>query len=137
LLEMGSKRKKPKVMKKFVYFLCSFFILSCERNSIDPLLEKEKEQKGQCVTVSYLTGICRQAVFKIEDPAFYGLGEQWNDHKNVFFTVLGCEIDEASLKGKVFKVTISTTDTSNRNCVVCQAALDYNGSKKYFVTLCE
>jgi hypothetical protein len=121
-------------MKKFVYVLCSFFILSCERNIVDPLPDKEKEL---CVTVSYLTGICRQAVLKIEDPAFYGLGEQWNDHQNVFFTVLGCQIDEASLKGRVFKVTISSKDTSDRNCVVCQAALDYTGSKRYFVTLCE
>ena len=124
-------------MKKIVYLLCSFFILSCERNIVDPLLDKETEQKGQCVTVSYLTGICRQAVLKIEDPAFYGLGEQWNDHENVFFTVLGCQIDEASLKGRMFKVTISSKDTSDRNCVVCQAALDYTGSKRHFVTLCE
>jgi hypothetical protein len=137
LLKIGSKKQKLKVMKKIVYLLCSFLILSCERNSVDPLLDKEKEQKGKCVTVSYLTGICRQAVLKIEDPAFFGLGEQWNDNQNVFFTVLGCEIDEASLKGRVFKVTISSEDTGVENCVVCQAALDYTGSKKYFVTLCE
>jgi hypothetical protein len=124
-------------MKKFVCLLCAFFVLSCERNMVDPLIEKEKKQQAQCVTVSYLTGICRQAVFKIEDPAFYSLGEQWSGHENVFFTVLGCEIDEASLKGRVFKVTINSKDTSDRNCVVCQAALDYTGSKKYFVTLCE
>lgn len=129
--------EKPKVMKKFVCLLYSLFILSCEKSTVYPVSDKEKEHKGKCVSVSYLTGICRQAVLKIEDPAHYGLGEQWNGHENVFFTVLGCQIDEAGLKGRVFKVDISDKDTSDQNCIVCKAALDYTGSKSYSVTLCE
>ncbi len=117
--------------------LNSLLVLSWEKNIIDLLPGKNDHENSKCVTVSYVTGICRQAVFKIEEPDFYELGEQWNDQKNVFFTVLGCEINEASLKGRLFKVTIGGKDNSDRNCVVCQAALDYTGRKKYFVTLCE
>lgn len=126
-------------MKQIHYLLLlnSLSALSCERNIMDLLLGKGELEKPKCVTVSYVTGICRQAVLKIEDPGLYGLGEQWNDQKNVFFTVLGCEIDEAKLKGSPFKVTISAKDNSERNCVACQAALDYTGTKRYFVTLCE
>jgi hypothetical protein len=121
----------------YLLLLNSLLVLSWEKNIIDPLPGKNDHEKPKCVSVSFVTGICRQAVFKIEDPAFYELGEQWNDQKNVFFTVLGCEINEASLKGRPFKVTISGKDSSDRNCVVCQAALNYTGRKKYFVTLCE
>jgi hypothetical protein len=132
------EKLKTMTAKTFRYMLplVFFSILSCEKLYIDPSSGKGDE-KTQCITVSYSRGICREAVLKIEDPAFYGMGESWNGEDNVFFTVLGCEVNIEDLMNKKFKVLLSEVDNSNTNCVACQATLAYTGSKKYFVTLCK
>ena len=86
----------------------------------------------QCFEVSYVTGLCGQAVLKIENPVFFKLGETWNGHENVFYTVFDCSVDEAELSKTSFFVRIkqNTTDT---DCIRCLALLDYQGSKQYLV----
>jgi hypothetical protein len=101
-----------------------------ETKSVTPIASNE------CFEVSYVTGICGQAVLKIEKPAFFKFGETWNGHANVFYTVFDCSVDEMKLKQAHFFVIISKENPNpNINCVMCLAALDYQGSKKYFVTI--
>ncbi|MFM7855009.1 MAG: hypothetical protein ACKO96_24555 [Flammeovirgaceae bacterium] len=131
------KRLKTITVATFRYTLPLVFlsILSCENLYIDPSAEGGGK-KTQCITVSYSKWICREAVLKIEDPAFYGMGETWDGEDHVFFTVLGCDINVETLMNKKFKVLVSDKDNSSGNCITCQATLAYTGSKKYFITLC-
>ncbi len=88
---------------------------------------------SECFEVSYVTGICGQAVLKIENTAFFKYGETWNGHTNVFYTVFDCLVDEVKLKQARFFVTIS--NNPNIDCPRCLAALDYQGSKKHSVNI--
>ncbi|MFM8739356.1 MAG: hypothetical protein ACKOC0_04035 [Cytophagales bacterium] len=131
------KKLKTMTTRIFLYALLLFCIpiLSCEKLEINGL-SKTGGEKTQCITVSYNKGICREAVLKIEDPAFYGMGESWGGEDHVFFTVLGCEINVEALLNKKFSVLVSDRDSSDKNCIACQATLAYSGTKKYFITLC-
>ena len=74
-------------IRTFCYTLLLFciLILSCAKLEINGLLKKDSE-KSQCITVSYNRGICREAVLKIEDPTFYGMGESWDGEDHVFYS---------------------------------------------------
>jgi hypothetical protein len=75
-------------------------------------------------------------VLKIENPAFFKFGETWKDHANVFYTVFDCPVNEMKLKQARFFVTISQNNpNATISCVRCTAAIDYQGSKKYFVNI--
>ena len=90
------------------------------------------KEPHECVPVSYQYGICGKAVLKIENSAYYDLGENVGEHENVFLATLECFTDENALKNKVFFVQINPADF-NQNCAVCFAAVVYNGSKHYNV----
>jgi hypothetical protein len=111
----------------FLFIALLFTVFSCsETKSVVPT--------NQCFEVSYVKGICGQSVLRIENPAFFKFGETWNGYENVFYTVFDCSVDEGKLKQANFFVQIRQ-DPANPNiqCVMCTAALDYQGSKKYFV----
>jgi hypothetical protein len=105
------------------------------------------KEPHECVPVTYQYGICGKAVLKIENSAYYDLGENVGEyensayydlgenvgeHENVFLATLECFTDENALKNKVFFVQINPADF-NQNCAVCFAAVVYNGSKHYNV----
>jgi hypothetical protein len=85
-----------------------------------------------CFEVSYVTGICGEAVLKIQDPALYHLGESWSGHENVFFCMLPCGVDTQSLSNKTFRVAFGNPD---HNCAVCLATIGYTGSKRYNIVI--
>lgn len=96
--------------------------MACEKNELD-------FGGGQCIEVSYVTGICGQAVLKIENPAFQHLGETWNGHEHVFLTEFSCADDMLSKDGKFNIIILADLDLGN--CARCAAAIDYNGNKRY------
>lgn len=110
-----------------------------EPKSVSPKnesLEGTEDSNKECFKVSYITGICGQAILKIENPSFFKFGETWKDHANVFYTVFDCYVDEIKLRNAPFFVTISESNPNpNTNCAMCLAVLDYQGSKKYFVSI--
>lgn len=123
-------------MKVFPVFVIALLLIvfSCNENN-------SELPETQCFEVSYVTGICGQAVLKIEDPAFFKFGETWNDQENVFFTVFDCSageahLNQAHLSQDHFFVQIRKSQPNpNINCAMCMAVLDYQGSKKYFVDI--
>ncbi len=125
---MESNKETEGVMKRFCAILMVFFTLQgCEK--------RELAIPGEnCFAVSYLMGICGQAVLKIQNPEFYHLGETWNGHENVFLTDFACEVDVSSILKGIFYVSISE-NFSLGECVRCAAAIDYTGSKNHPVNV--
>ncbi len=125
---MESKKKNEGYMKRLSVILIVFFMLqACERKEfVIP--------GGSCFAVSYVTGICGQAVLKIQNPEFYHLGETWNGHENVFLTSFACDVDESGLQDGIFYVSIPENFIPGE-CARCAAAIDYSGSKKYPVNV--
>jgi len=103
--------------------------------------ESESPTKGHkniqidCLQVSYVSGICGEAVLKIEDPRFIQYGESWNGHANVFFGQLDCSFTDPLPKETKFYVSIHTDRVKlDFGCAQCLATVDYQGSKRYFIT---
>lgn len=94
--------------------------------------DQKTNGKEECIPVTYVRGICGQAVLKIQSPAYYHYGEDADGEKNVFLATLECFTDEADLKDKAFFVQLNPADFNN-NCAVCMAAVLYSGSKQYKV----
>ncbi len=94
---------------------------------------EEPTYAGECIEVSYVTGICGQIVLKIENPEYYFLGETWNGNEHVFSTLLHCDDMGKSTEG-TFLVTIQDVYEPG-SCAVCLAMLDYSGEKKFPVRL--
>ena len=91
---------------------------------------------GECIDVSYVAGICGEAVLKIESKDFQSLGEDWNGNQHVFFTVLPCGADEAALKTGIFKVFLKESNSIDfGDCVRCKATLAYDGQKRFEIAL--
>jgi len=109
-----------------LFILLIVFLAGCDT--------QEANQNTTCIAVTYLRGICGQAVLKIQQPAHYGFGENADGDEHVFLATLECGTDEAALQGKVFFVQLDATDF-NSNCAVCLAAVAYSGSKKYTVKI--
>jgi len=101
----------------------------CDNNN-STIVPKEFEGSQKCFEVSYVTGICSQAILKIENPNFFSYGENWGTYSNVFFTVFDCGVDESKLMQSKFYVSI-IDKPEDSSCVRCLAALDYKGTKKY------
>ena len=89
---------------------------------------------ANCVQVSYVIGICGEAVLKIENPTQFHMGENWNGHENVFFTILPCGTDEQALSNGTFYVEI-VPSIQDDSCVRCAATIGYSGSKRYHIVL--
>jgi len=110
---------------RFLIIAIASVLVSCREDAVVVPLD-------QCFEVSYVTGICDQAVLKIEDPAFFALGETSHGEQNVFYTVFDCSVDGSQLSKTNFFVKIKQ-DTSDMNCIRCLAAVGYQGSKRYLV----
>lgn len=87
-----------------------------------------------CVAVKYVTGICGNAVLQIENPSYFGLGEDVDGYEHVFLATLECFTDQQPLEGKSFLVELDPSDF-NDQCAVCLAMVAYSGSKKYNVRI--
>jgi hypothetical protein len=103
--------------------------------------ENERSAKGSkkvkidCLEVSLVSGICGVAVLKIEDSRFTQYGESWNGHSNVFFGQMDCSFTEPLPNEKKFFISISTDQLElDFSCAQCLATVDYQGSKKYFIS---
>ena len=101
-----------------------FTLLSCE----EILLEDSK-----CLEVSLVDELCGHAVLKIENPAYYHLGETWNDNENVFYTFFDCEDMEKDKDGTFFVEILD--DFKEADCPVCLALIDYQGEKRHPVKI--
>lgn len=86
---------------------------------------------GDCVEVTLIDQLCGQAVFKIEDPAFYHLGESANDEANVFYALLTCQDTELPTDESFLVELLDEYEPGS--CAVCQALLEYDGDKRYNV----
>lgn len=113
-------------MKKLLGLIfCAAIVFSCEEEG--PLLPTD------CVEVSLVDQLCGQAVFKIQDPNFYHLGESANGHENVFFSYLHCDDPVKNDEGNFFVEFVA--DESLGSCAVCLALLQYDGEKVHQVRL--
>lgn len=117
------------MIRNLIYSFCLAAIaLSCE--------EKSPTSIGECIAVSYVRGICGQAVLKIHDPRYFYLGEDADGDTNVFLAGLECFTDYNVLQKHTFFVELNPADF-NSNCAVCLAAVSYSGSKQYAVRVHE
>lgn len=97
---------------------------------------------GECIRVTLIRNICGSAVFKIEDPSYFGLGENTDDEKNVFLGFIECSSEDVFstvndlTNGKQLYVELDPKDF-NQECVVCLAMVNYTGKKQYKVRVHE
>jgi len=87
---------------------------------------------GECLDVSWVAGICGEAVLKIETPEYQALGETWNGNDHVFFTVIPCESEDKVKTSGSFRVVLKETNTIDfGECIRCKATIAYTGKKRY------
>ncbi len=84
---------------------------------------------GDCLEVSLVGQLCGQAIFQIEDLAFYPLGESANGHQNVFFARMTCADSELSSEETFLVELMDEYDPGS--CLFCEALLEYDGNKRY------
>ena len=117
-------------MKKLplIVLVALFSLSSCD--------EEEPGLPTECIQVALMDTICGQAVLQIQDPNFYYLGETANGVENVFFTYLHCNDMDKDLGGTFF-IKFNPENEDEGTCVVCLAALPYDGDKSYEVRVAE
>ena len=117
--------------------IASLLVLSlaagCD-NKNATLVPKEFAGVQKCFEVSYVGGLCSQAILKIENPDFFSYGENWGTDSNVFFTIFDCTVDENKIRQSKFYVSIIEKPESG-SCAICLAALEYKGAKKHHVKI--
>ncbi len=93
-----------------------------------------------CIRVKFIRGICGNAVLQIQNPYYYDMGEDTDDETHVFLARLECFTDMDALANKFFFYVELNPPDFNTDCAVCEAAIQYSGSKRYSVrvqTLCK
>ena len=90
---------------------------------------------GNCILVSYVSGICGEAVLKIESTEYINLGESWNGQDAVFFTVLPCGTESGDIEQAPFYVKLEPF--SVEECIRCKATIGYEGEKRYKISISE
>ena len=120
-------------MKKSIWLMLIMVTIACSDKKQD-IPVGENIPVGDCIAVSYVRGICGQAVLKILDAPHFNKGENEGDDQNVFLATLECGIDLAKLNKSLFYVELNP-DNFNSNCFVCLAALNYSGKLRYTVRL--
>lgn len=108
-------------------FCLLLIVISCDK--------EEVANTSGCVPVSLVTALCGNGILKIEDPSFYGLGENVDGYENVFLAQFDCFVYDQVLTGHSFLVRLNPDDF-NDQCANCLALLQYSGSKKYNVQIC-
>ena len=102
----------------------------------DSFISSKKQGAGTCVDVSWVAGICGEAVLKIESKEHQSLGESWNGNDHVFFTVLPCGSDDLANVGGTFKVLIKESNSPDfGDCIRCKATVGYTGKNKFEIAL--
>jgi hypothetical protein len=89
---------------------------------------------SNCIPVKYVRGICGNAVLQVQNPHYYGVGENADGDDHVFLATLECFSDIDAIKGRLFYVELNPTDFKS-DCVVCQAMVNYSGTKQYRVRI--
>ncbi|MFZ9981613.1 MAG: hypothetical protein ACO3FI_06250 [Cyclobacteriaceae bacterium] len=101
---------------------------------------KDRIGAGECIDVSLVAGICGEAVLKIETPEYQSLGESWNGHDHVFFTVIPCGSEDKVPAAGTFKVLLKEFNSSDfGDCIRCKATVAYTGEKRFqiaFISSC-
>ncbi len=116
-------------MKNLLMLISMIAFVSCSE-------PETTNENATCFQVSFVTGICGEAVLKIENPTFFKYGETWNGYTHVFFTVFECSVDEPKVSNEKFFVEIKNESPSfNTSCVRCFATLDYKGTQKHLVKI--
>lgn len=120
---------------RFVVMLSIFFFAAgCAYENLGEL--EKPDAARTCIKVSYVAGICGQVALKIEDPRYAGLGETWNEHPNVFYTVLPCNAPPDLAQRSFFFVRILEKENLG-NCARCEALFEYTGAKRYHIQVVE
>lgn len=109
--------------------MLALFFQSCER--LDEAVIDQLIVDQDCIEVSYVRGICGQAVLKILTPAYKHLGEKEGNDTDVFLTEFSCEDANKSTEGTFYIQLLEKPNLGD--CPRCLAALIYNGKKKYNV----
>jgi hypothetical protein len=89
---------------------------------------------NNCIPVKYVRGICAHAVLQVQDPLYYGVGENADGDDHVFLATLECFSDIEAVQDKVFYVELNPTDFKS-DCAVCLAMVNYSGTKHYSVRI--
>ncbi len=110
---------------------CSNDVTGVEENEL-----KESATSDRCIKVSYVGGICGQALLKIEDPRFANLGGTWNELKDVFQTMLPCDAPGDISARSFFFVRLIDRENVGE-CPRCLAIIEYPGVKAYHIELVE
>jgi hypothetical protein len=97
--------------------------------------KSEFNQGGNCIQVSYVAGICGEAVLQIISPEYKSLGESWNGNESVFFTVLPCGTEPGDLESAPFFVQLESFEVED--CIRCKATIGYTGEKRYKIRIAE
>jgi hypothetical protein len=119
-------------MRFSVSFFLILSLIRCSENSGDDRLTLT--EKLACIKVSYVAGICGQVALKIEDPRYFALGEDWKEHKNVFYTRLPCNAP-ADIEQRPFFFVRLLEEEALGSCMVCQALFNYSGNKRYNIQI--
>ena len=91
---------------------------------------------SRCVKVSYIDGICLEAVLRIEDEGAARYGETWNGNENVFYGIFPCGTDwQRLISGPVYVEILDAPESPS--CVKCMAKIDYTGKKIFPVKIAE
>lgn len=116
-----------------VFFILVLLLIACETPT--------PSFTGACIPIKMVRGICGTAIFKIEDPAYYHLGEDVDGEVNVFLGTLECSFlrsfpnDQIPLD-KILYAELNPEDF-RQDCARCYALVDYSGSKNYRVRVHE
>lgn len=110
-------------MIRNLLFLSVLLILGCKDSFNQP---------GEYVPVTLVRQMCGHAVLKIQDPAYYYLGETADGESNVFLG--GLECFAIPPEDEVFAVQLNPKDF-NTDCAFCMGAISYSGNKHYNVRI--
>ena len=87
---------------------------------------------GTCIKVSYVKGMCMEAVLQVVDERYVSLAEDWQGTENVFYGIFPCGTDWDKVSSGPFYVQI-LKEPEQPSCVRCMATINYTGEKMYDV----
>lgn len=125
-LLMSFNPNRMRLVSVFIFPIL-LFIGPCD--SAEPVSASPK-----CVKVSYVDGICLEAILRIEDESAARYGEQWGGEKGVFYGLFPCGTDWDLVTNGSFYVEILEAP-EQPTCVRCMATINYTGSKVFPVKL--
>lgn len=124
-------------MKTIIRFSLLLFI------SLSACSTQNTSITGECVRVTLLRNMCGNAILKIEDPAYFMLGENVDGEKNVFLGFVECS--DVNLSGNTIPTMADGTQLYvelnpkdyTQECTTCLAMINYSGKRHYKVRIKE